>query len=108
MFTSWLAPLMDSTYVGAASSSDDSSNGSSSKCRHLMFDDSFYPVAIFITARPLSSPAGEQSHGVSYPHRDFLQANVPVLLHGANLLLLPAADFTAFNYTNPVHIHFNN
>ncbi len=31
-----------------------------------MFDDRFFPVAIFITVRPFSSPAREQSHGVSH------------------------------------------
>lgn len=31
-----------------------------------MFDDSFFPVAIFITVRPLSSQAREQSHSVSH------------------------------------------
>lgn len=31
-----------------------------------MFDDRLFPVAIFITVRPLSSSAREQSHGVSH------------------------------------------
>lgn len=41
---------------------DDNNN----KCQHLMFNDRFFPVAIFISVRPLSSPARLQSRGVSH------------------------------------------
>lgn len=57
-----LNTVFGSAYLRAANRNDEDNNN---KCQHLMFDDRFCPVAIFITVRPLSSPAREQSHYVS-------------------------------------------
>lgn len=63
MLTLCLA-LQSPAYLRAANANDGDDNND--KCQHLMFDDRFFPVAIFVTVRPLSSPAREQSHGVSH------------------------------------------
>ena len=85
---------------------NDDNDDYNNECQHLMFDDRFFPVAIFITVRSLSSSAREQSHGVSHmeslskqliwfllKHRDcrfimFLSAaSVAGASHGNNQLL---------------------
>lgn len=44
----------------------DNDDNDNSKCQRLVFDDRLLPAAIFLTVRPLSSPAREQSRGVSH------------------------------------------
>lgn len=44
----------------------DNDGNDNSGCQRLVFDDRLYPVAILPTVRPLSSPAREQSRGVSH------------------------------------------
>lgn len=64
-----------------------------------MFDDSFFPMAIFITVRPFSSPAREQSHGVSHMETLSKQLIWFLMEHGdCKFIMFPseAANIGAF------------